>query len=237
MMLLNASLLTAFLVGLLGGVHCAGMCGGLVSALSMQLPQKRQWRQALVLNTGRIMSYTLLGVLVGWIGSWGLLLHGLLPVEIALYLLANLLLIGIGLYLSGLSHVLTRLEALGRHLWRRVQPLMRHLLPAHTWPRALGLGGLWGLMPCGMVYSILLLALLAGSAGQGGSLMLAFGLGTLPNLLLAGLMLARLRAVTHQKVVRLLAGILVLSFGLVGIGRAAWLASHGLVTQICHTTL
>ena len=80
---------------------------------------------------------------------------------------------------------------MGTWLWRRIQPLTRRLLPADTLPRALGLGLLWGWLPCGLVYGILLTALLAGDPLSGAAVMVAFGLGTLPNLLLAGLACAQ----------------------------------------------
>jgi len=128
-----------FLTGLLGGVHCAGMCGGIVTALAGQSAHGR-WRLHLGYNAGRILSYTVAGALAGTAGSLGLLLDGLLPIQLALYVLANLMLIGIGLYLAGVSRVAARLERVGLVLWRNVQPLTRRMLPADTVPRALGLG-------------------------------------------------------------------------------------------------
>ena len=89
------------LTGLLGGVHCAGMCGGIVAALSGQVPAgTRQWPLHLSYNLGRITSYAVAGAAAGAIGTLGLLLDGMLPVQLALYVLANLLLIALGLYLA-----------------------------------------------------------------------------------------------------------------------------------------
>ena len=147
-----------FLTGLLGGVHCAGMCGGIVAALSRQTAAGR-WHLHLGYSFGRIVSYAVAGALAGTAGSLGLLLDGVLPVQIALYVLANLMLIILGLYLAGVSAVAARLETMGTWLWRRIQPFTRRLLPADTLPRALGLGLLWGWLPCGLVYGILLMAM------------------------------------------------------------------------------
>lgn len=92
-----------FLIGLLGGTHCVGMCGGIVSALTVQLPGQRRsdWPLHLAYNVGRISSYTLAGAAMGAIGTVGLLFNDLLPIQLALYVLANLMLVALGLYLTG----------------------------------------------------------------------------------------------------------------------------------------
>lgn len=221
-----------FLTGLLGGVHCAGMCGGIVAALSGQGAGGR-WRLHLAYSLGRIASYAAAGALAGAVGSLGLLLDGVLPVQIALYVLANLMLVLVGLYLAGVSGVAARLESMGTWLWRRVQPLTRGLLPADTLPRALGLGLLWGWLPCGLVYGILLTSMLAGDPLNGAAIMLAFGLGTLPNLLFAGLAWRRISALTRARPVRVAAGGLVLGFGLYGLANAASLSQHIKSGLIC----
>jgi len=223
-----------FLTGLLGGVHCAGMCGGIVTALSGQVARGR-WSLHLGYNAGRIASYTVAGALAGTAGSLGLLLDGMLPIQLALYVLANLMLIALGLYLAGVSRVAASLERIGLALWRRIEPLTRSLLPANTVPRALGLGLLWGWLPCGLVYGILLTALVTGDALNGAAIMAAFGLGTLPNLLLAGLALRRLTAVRRARWVRVLSGSLVLGFGVYGLAHAATLSQHIRGGLICIT--
>lgn len=221
-----------FLTGLLGGVHCAGMCGGIVAALAGQGGARRVPLH-LAYNGGRVLTYVLAGALAGAAGSVGLLLDGLLPVQLALYVLANAMLIGLGLYLAGVSSVVAWSERLGAGLWRRIQPLTRHLLPADTLPRALGLGLLWGWLPCGLIYAVLTTALLTGNALDGAAIMAAFGLGTLPNLLLAGLALGRIRAVTRVRPVRMAAGGLVLGFGLYGLANAASLSDHLRTGLLC----
>ncbi|MCK7498200.1 MAG: sulfite exporter TauE/SafE family protein [Comamonadaceae bacterium] len=118
-------------------------------------------------------------------------------------------------------------ERVGQELWRRIQPLTRRFLPARSVAQALPLGLLWGLLPCGMVYSVLATALVAGSALRGAALMLAFGLGTLPNLLLAGaLLVTTARASSRQRAVRLVSGVLVLAFGVYGLMNAAHLGGR-----------
>ena len=148
-------------------------------------------------------------------------LSDILPVKQALYLVANLLLVFLGLYLAGLSHAVVQLERLGGVIWQRLQPYSKKLLPVRSVPQAFALGALWGWVPCGLVYSVLAMALLTGSAVRGAATLLAFGLGTLPNLMLAGLLLVRFRDVIQGRALRLGSGLIVLGFGLWGLFNAA----------------
>ena len=218
----DSGFLAVFLVGLLGGVHCAGMCGGIVSALSLNTPLARPgqapgWVIHLSYNLGRILSYGLAGAAMGALGSIGLLLNNALPVQMTLYVLANLMMIALGLYLIGMQRSMALVERIGQQLWRRIQPLTRRFLPVRGPAQAFPLGMLWGWLPCGLVYSALATALSSGSAVRGGLCMLAFGLGTLPNLLLAGIVLARLNEFVRRPAVRIASGLLVLGFGLYGL--------------------
>ncbi len=211
----ETNLFAVLLVGLLGGTHCVGMCGGIVSAFT--LGSAGRWPLMLAYNFGRLLSYTLAGALAGAFGAASLgVSHGQ-TARLFLYLLANVMLIALGVYLLGQTRVLAITERLGHVLWRHLQPLSRRFLPAKTVFQAFPLGLLWGWLPCGLVYSALAMALSSGSAWNGGLTMLAFGLGTLPNLLLAGLLLARLNVFVKKIWVRALAGGLVLLYGCYGL--------------------
>jgi sulfite exporter TauE/SafE len=226
--------LAVFLIGLLGGVHCLGMCGGIVGALSLQTAQGAKWPLHLAYNLGRITTYTLLGAVLGWLGAIGGMLEGVLPVQLTLYVLANLMLVAMGLYFLGQTRWLAPFERAGHRLWRWVQPATRRFLPVRSVAQAFPLGLLWGFLPCGLVYSVLATALLAGDGVRGAGVMLAFGLGTLPNLLAAGLLLRRFRDVAGHPWVRRAAGLLVVAFGLLGLWRAPQLG--GMIWQgvVCH---
>ena len=216
--------LALFLIGLLGGTHCIGMCGGIVSALSIGGPSR--FVLHLAYNSGRIASYAVAGAIAGALGGLSLTLSDQLPVRIALYVLANLMLVALGLYLIGITQTLAFTERFGKRLWVHLQPLGKRYLPARTVAQAFPLGLLWGWLPCGLVYSALATALTSGSALHGAGTMLAFGAGTLPNLLLAGLFAVRLRAYAARPAVRWLAGLLVLGFGVWGLVGAARLAAQ-----------
>jgi len=227
----DSGFLAVFLIGLLGGVHCAGMCGGIVSALSLQTSRPAAKPASalplhLAYNLGRIASYSIAGALMGALGSLGLLLNNWLPVQMILYVGANLMMVALGLYLTGATQTLAFVERAGQWLWRRVQPSTRRFLPVRGVAQAFPLGMLWGWLPCGLVYSVLTMTLLSGSAARGAAIMLAFGLGTLPNLLLAGLLLVRFRSVIQGRALRLGSGLIVLGFGVWGLFNAAALGGR-----------
>lgn len=221
-MLTEVSLLSAFLVGLLGGVHCVGMCGGIVSALSLGLPaneKARRWRFQLSYNAGRILSYSFAGALFGGIGWLASHWSGIHQLQLGLQLVAALFMVALGLYLGGWWNGLTRLEQLGGVIWARLEPLGRNFLPLRSTRQALLLGMIWGWLPCGLVYSVLVWAISVGSPVMGAALLLSFGLGTLPNLLLMGAAADRLAARVRDVRTRQLAGLLVTGFGLYALYR------------------
>jgi len=159
--------LAVFLIGLLGGVHCLGMCGGIVGALSLQTAQGAKWPLHLAYNLGRITTYTLLGALLGWLGAIGGMLEGVLPVQLTLYVACQPHAGGHGLYFLGQTRWLAPFERAGHRLWQRIQPLTRRFLPVRSVAQAFPLGLLWGFLPCGLVYSVLATALLAGDGVRG----------------------------------------------------------------------
>jgi sulfite exporter TauE/SafE len=217
---MSSALLTAFVVGLLGGVHCVGMCGGVVSMLTLGLAPERRARLATALplhlgyNLGRIAGYGLAGVLAGGIGALLATSHLLHLGQRALYGLAAAVMIALGLYLGGWWRGLAVVERMGALLWRRLEPLGRGLLPIRSAWQAVMVGLIWAWLPCGLVYSVLILALGTGSPWQGGLLMLAFGLGTLPNLLGMGLLAGAAARYMEALWLRRAAGLLVIGFGL-----------------------
>ncbi|MFZ5522915.1 MAG: sulfite exporter TauE/SafE family protein [Pseudomonadota bacterium] len=221
--MVDFSIIAVFLVGLLGGVHCLGMCGSIVGIFTTQLPKDRaRWPFHLAYSNGRIASYTMAGALAGTMGQAGLLMRDAVPVQHLLFALSSLMLVMLGLYLAGLWGAVRRLENLGSGLWKHLQPYTVKLLPVNTVPRALALGGLWGWLPCGLVYSVLVTSLASGSAVQGALVMAAFGLGTLPDLLAIGLFWERCRKWVQSPRVRLAAGLAVMGFGVYGLIKVGY---------------
>ena len=215
----NTLFLAAFLLGLTGGVHCFGMCGGIVGALTLGLPPApghspwTRWPYLLAYNLGRIASYTAAGALAGGVGAWATHWLAVHHAQLALQIFAGLFMILLGCYLAGWWLLLARMEQAGGVLWRRIEPLGRRLFPVRTPVRALGIGLVWGWLPCGLVYSVLVWAIAAGGAAQGALLLLSFGLGTLPVLLAMGATAATLAGFVRRPAVRHAAGALVVLFG------------------------
>jgi hypothetical protein len=222
---------SAFVAGLLSSGHCFGMCGGIVGAFSLGGaarpggspggPRAGRLRGLLAYNAGRILTYTALGAAAGTLGA---ALAGLLPPEVArrtARLVAALFLVGLGLYLAGRPQFLQPIERLGARLWRRIEPLSRRLLQARGPGQAVALGLVWGFLPCGLVYSMLAMASLAGGPVDGALVMLSFGAGTLPALFAAGLAAARLRELARSTILRRSAAVLYVAAGI-------WMAFNAL---------
>lgn len=249
------ALIPVLLVGLFGSVHCGAMCGGIVAAFSA-VPSTAQpvsagrrfpvavvalgqgaasasLTRVLAYNGGRLTSYALAGALAAGLAGEAGKLAAIGTFQQAGYWLANLMLVALGLYLMGAWRGLEWVEVAGQHLWRRLRPAMRWLLPLDSPLKMLGLGLLWGWLPCGMVYSMLVTAMLSGSAPSGAAVMLAFGIGTLPMVLALGLAGERLRGVLRLPMMRAGAGLLVLGFGLAGLARATSGAHGGWLGQLC----
>jgi uncharacterized protein len=206
------SLAAAFAVGLFGTMHCIGMCGGIIGALSMSLPDQvranRPWLLTYIgaYNLGRVFSYSVAGFAVGYLGSAAAGYTDMSDGPSLLRHTGAVMMIAIGLYLAGWFPQLSMVERLGQPIWKRLEPVGRKLIPVSSLPRALLYGMIWGWLPCGMVYFVLVWALTAGSAIDGALTMAAFGLGTLPSLMAAGLAASWLQRITRSKIARRVVG-------------------------------
>jgi hypothetical protein len=201
------------------------MCGGIVAALNLRAPRPGIRRQ-LAYSLGRVASYSCAGALAGGLGGLGLLYGDLFPVRILLLIVANALVILLGLSLAGLGSAVLALERAGRFLWRTLTRLGARLAPANTSARAVAVGLAWGWIPCGLVYGVLATALVSGSALRGAAVMAAFGFGTLPNLLAAGFAAGSLQRFVRAPRTRLVAGLAVVLLGLIGLARIPGLGEH-----------
>ncbi len=206
-------LTAAFITGFLGSVHCFGMCGGIsglfainasVASLRTQIPK------AIAYNVGRILSYAFLGVAVAVLGKSAVasIPDLMAPIRLA----SGALIIFVGLQLAFGWRILAPLENAGARLWKRIAPAAKGLVPVETTTQALGLGLIWGWLPCGLVYSVLLLAATTAEATSGGMVMIAFGLGTMPAMVATGVSASKLAQFMSGK--RLGAGLLIVVLGL-----------------------
>jgi len=209
------SYFSAFLVGFLGVVHCAGMCGGIIGSLSLsQVSDTRVQKLSILLsyNIARILSYAVAGGLmgsVGWFASSWLEIH---YAQGVLQLIAGLFLLALGLYLGGWWFGLNQVEQIGSLFWKKIEPVGRRLIPVKNFRQAFVLGLVWGWLPCGLVYSVLIWTMSAGSFVDGALMMASFGLGTLPNLLLMGLFAGSLTKYFQNQWLRKISGSMIIVF-------------------------
>ena len=227
---MEVTFISAFFVGLFSTVHCLGMCGGIIGALTFSLPvpiRNNRWRLIPYIsayNLGRISSYCLAGALVGALGESIL---GFLPSygHLVLQLLASILMIGIGLYLAGWFPAFSHIERIGKPVWKKLEPISQKLIPVKSPWHAYLFGTVWGWLPCGLVYTALIWSVTAGSAKDGALLMLAFGAGTLPAMMLAGILTGWFTSLIRSPYVRTSAGIIIILVAL-GTGYLAILHSN-----------
>lgn len=232
---LLAMMSAAALAGLSGGLHCAAMCGGIVglTCTTQTGAADRRWLFALTYHAGRVASYITAGALAGVLGGGAGAWRGPAPVQhIAMVLMGTAMLV-MALNLAGVRPVVRGIEAAGSLLWRRVQPLSRHLLPVRTPVQSLALGAVWGWLPCGLVYAALLMAMASGSAVEGALILAAFGAGTLPNLLLMHVVARTIRQRMREPHVRRAASLLIAAAGLYGLLHVLQPAAQDPASALC----
>lgn len=215
------SLAVAFIAGVSGSLHCLAMCGGLAGALGMRARRRGGSAPAALMHVsayqfGRLLSYGLAGAICGWFGSFARQLLDLAGLSLWLRVLAGILIMAMGLQILLRRSLLGVLERVGARFWSRIAPLAR-TVQGNTVGQDLGnavlLGMLWGWLPCGLVYSMLVLGALGADPAQGAWVMLAFGLGTLPAMLGSSLLAAQWARFAASEGVRALAGVSLLGFG------------------------
>ena len=214
------TLTSAFLLGFFSTLHCIGMCGGIIGALSLSLPEEirnnktRLFTFVLSYNIGRITSYSIAGLIAGAVGTGVLQSAGFDQGHSVLKYIGVSMMVAIGLYLTGWLPQLASVEKIGVPLWKRLEPFGRKLVPVVSIPRALAYGMVWGWLPCGLVYFVLIWALTAGDAVNGALTMLAFGLGTLPTLIAAGFMTSWITRFARSARARQVVGLLIIAMAI-----------------------
>ncbi|MCP4286010.1 MAG: sulfite exporter TauE/SafE family protein [Gammaproteobacteria bacterium] len=217
---MDFSLPLAFTVGLLSALHCVGMCGGIVGALSYGLPPDIRQSTSqfslylLIYSSGRVLSYALAGALMGSVGRRLLEILGPGQGHRWLQWAAALIVILIGLHIAGWLPRLARVERIGVPLWKKLEPLGRSLMPVNSLPRALGYGLVWGWLPCGLVYTMLLSTASRVGPMEGALYMLAFGIGTLPAVLATGLLAGKLYKIARTPYLKTAVGFTIIILGL-----------------------
>ncbi|MGA4606871.1 MULTISPECIES: sulfite exporter TauE/SafE family protein [Pseudoalteromonas] len=206
------SLLSAFVMGLAGSGHCLVMCGGIASSLQLASKQLSAVVVTLLYNIGRISSYALAGSLVALLGAS--LAKQNTSLAIILQLMSGIFMVLVAIYVMRLASTLKWLESFAKSLiWQHIVKLNRYLVPVNTKTKAFCYGALWGWLPCGLVYSALTWTLQAKSATEGALIMLAFGIGTMPALIVIGQSAQLLQKFINHLVTRIIMGNLLIWYG------------------------
>lgn len=224
----------AALTGLMGGVHCAAMCGGIATGFSAMGP-RASWKFAVEPNLGRVLGYVLAGAAVGLLGRGFVEVARIDGLAVALRAAVGVVLVFAGLRMLDRNGRLGFLGKPGATLWGVLRPLQRGLLPADNSGKRIALGMLWGWMPCGLSTTLLAAAWLQGDAVNGALTMAAFGLGTLPVMLPLTWSGVRIGQRLQQRAFRTAAATLIVAAGLLTIS-APWLmrvpALHGVLAAL-----
>ena len=211
---------SAFLLGFFSTMHCIGMCGGIIGALSLSLPvevrnnKPKLFSFVLSYNIGRLTSYSIAGLIAGAVGTTVLQSTGFDQGHAILQGIGISMMVAIGIYLTGWLPQLATVEKIGIPVWKRLEPISRRLVPVASIPKAIAYGLIWGWLPCGLVYFVLIWALTAGDAMHGALIMLAFGAGTLPTLITAGFMTSWLTRFARSTRARQVVGIIIIVMAL-----------------------
>jgi sulfite exporter TauE/SafE len=208
----------AFLAGLVGSAHCLGMCAGISGLFAVNAEvasMRRSVPTAFVYNAGRVITYAVLGVIVAAFGS--VIVKASPNLAVGVRVLSGIIIILVGLKVAFDLRFLNTIERMGGNLWARIAPVATKLVPVTSLPKALGLGLVWGWLPCGLVYSVLIIAATSASPIGGAATMVAFGLGTMPAMVLTGLGAARLSTVMQRRGTRIGLGMLVVAMGILTI--------------------
>ncbi len=199
---------TAFFLGLFSSIHCLGMCSGIVIFFSYNVKNENILLYQLFYNFGRIFSYILLAFFTTFFGIY---LFGSFS-KFILTVISNFVLIFIGLYLLGIGFFLKKLEEFGFFFWKRFSFFLKRLLPIKNPFYGFFLGVIWGLVPCGLVYSSLLLSLTLASFKKSLLFMFFFGFGTFPSMFFVGLLFKKKNVLRCIFLLRYFFGFIIIVF-------------------------
>lgn len=216
----NASYFAAFIMGLFSSLHCIGMCGSIIGTLTLCLDQQiRNNRQILFsyvlsYNLGRIISYTLAGLLVGTVEYLFILPFGEGEAHRVLQIIAAVIMSGAGLYIGGWFPGFAYIEKMGSKWWKLIEPYGRKVIPVKTRLNAFIFGLIWGWLPCGLIYTALALSATTGDIKHSALTMLCFGLGTLPAVIGVGVMTSVLSRLAKMQNFKRMVAVLFILFAL-----------------------
>lgn len=208
----------ALATGMAGSAHCFAMCGGMAGALGVRARRTAASPlgasfQATLYQVGRVSGYAMAGALAGSVSGATQWFMQLTSIAGLLRVAAGVLTLLIALRMLTGRNMLAPLERGGLQLWRHLQPLTQRAARNTAWYASFLLGLLWGWLPCGMVYSMLLMSVTAGGTAAGAATMASFGVGTLPAMLMSSLLVTQVPQLSRGPLLRMASGVLLAVFG------------------------
>lgn len=206
-----SNLLEIFLIGLLGSMHCIGMCGGFVAMYSLKKPMTQPSLPYHVLyNLGRIATYSFLGGVLGYLGSFAAYAGEHRGIPGAVLLIAGIFMALMGLNIAGVLGRKGLFEESGITGTSVFRSALHRILALDSVWGAFLLGLLLGFLPCGLLYPILMSAAASGGFASGMIIMAVFGLSTLPALTGLGFLVTRLQPHIKRTLYRVAAVFIIL---------------------------
>jgi hypothetical protein len=217
----ETALLTGLLAGLFGSTHCLGMCGGIVGLLHAQLPSGRDGL-AVGFHIGRVASYLAIGLLATGIGMLPAAVVPQAAGQVMRWALGAIIVL-MAVYIALPGRFRDVAGQIAAPMTRRMMPIFSKFLPVKSLDNAVGLGLLWGLLPCGLLYTVVASAVMLADPAATAALIVAFGVGTVPLLLGGGLVMLRFRSAVNRPGLRWLAAGLLAATGVL-VAAGPWLA-------------
>jgi hypothetical protein len=217
----ETALLTGLLAGLFGSTHCLGMCGGIVGLLHAQLPAGRDGL-AVGFHIGRVASYLAIGLLATGIGMLPAAVVPQAAGQVMRWALGAIIVL-MAVYIALPGRFRDVAGQIAAPMTRRMMPIFSKFLPVKSLDNAVGLGLLWGLLPCGLLYTVVASAVMLADPAATAALIVAFGVGTVPLLLGGGLVMLRFRSAVNRPGLRWLAAGLLAATGVL-VAAGPWLA-------------
>lgn len=212
----NISLITAFSIGITNSFHCLGMCGGIVTILSLSLSdenKKHILKYQIFYSIGRILGYAFINIIIFFIGLIIVKFIGIKNNNL-LKLISGLILVIIGLHSLIRLNFFKTVESLTWKIWSFFYPKIKIFFPVKNILQAIFLGFIWAHIPCGLIYSVSIWAASSGILIKSLLLTILFGIGTLPVMLGAVFFSIKLKDLLRTNIFKNIINLLIICFGL-----------------------
>lgn len=204
----NLDIITALSIGLLSSGHCLGMCGPIITILSIK---SKNYKYKVLYNLGRILSYITMVTILNFLGYFFFYSNNVY-IKLTIKIIGNTSIILIGLYISNILNLISYLEYITFKTWVLISSIINKINKEKL-INAITLGFIWGYIPCGLTYNMAIWCLSFESITKSIILMCSFGIGTLPSMLIASYLSSKKNLLNTNKFLKLIIGLMIIAFG------------------------